>query len=70
MILHEKSYKESNMRKLKVMAQEDAELVIQISYLLAELNKKYGFPHGKNPTGIILHALKRFKEKKKREISF
>jgi len=51
------------MKKLKVMEREDAELVIQISYLLAELNKKYGFPHGKNPTGIILHALGKFNKK-------
>lgn len=56
------------MRKLKEMNQEDAELAIQVSYLLGELNKKYGYPHGKNPTGIVLHALasikKRGKDKK------
>lgn len=50
------------MRKLREMSHEDAELVIQISYLLGEINKKYGYPHGKNFTGIVMHALKRFKK--------
>ena len=51
------------MRKLKAMEKEDAELVVQISYLLGELNKKYNYPHGKNPTGIIIHALNKFNKK-------
>lgn len=54
------------MRKLKEMSKEDAELVVKISYLLGEINKKYNFPHGKNPTGIVIHALKCFEEKKEK----
>lgn len=58
------------MRKVAKMEKEDIDLVIKISYLLGEMNKKYKHPHGKNPTGIILHALSQLKkgERKKEAI--
>jgi hypothetical protein len=56
------------MRKLKEMKKEDIELVIKVSYLLGELNKKYKYPHGKNPMGIVIYALEEIEKRKKEAV--
>lgn len=46
------------MDKPKFMSKEDAKEVINALSILDNMNKKYGYPHGKSPAGIIFHAYK------------
>jgi len=47
------------------MTVEEAKRVIEALDFLDNLNKKLGYPHGYNPTGVVFEAVKILKEEEK-----
>gem|GEM_PF-3710590 len=47
------------------MTIKDAKRVFQAAKVLDDMNKKYNYPHGPNPTGIVIKAIQVLSEKGK-----